>query len=82
VQASEKRCASGLYAGSKTSCGLAKALLRKIGRDPENIGDGRRVKVTSPVTGERYAFFLLRADSRSFTCRAHGDGVLSVRITT
>jgi hypothetical protein len=38
--------------------------------------------VTSPVTGKRYAFFLYRGDSRSFTCRAYGNGVLSVRIAT
>lgn len=80
--AAEKRCAPGLYAGKVTSCAIAKALLRKIGRDSENIADGRRVRVTSPVTGKSYAFFLYRADRRSFTCRAYGDGALSVRITT
>lgn len=82
AQAAEKRCARGLYAGQNTSCALAKALLRKIGRDSERIGDGIRVPVRSPVTGKTYKFFLFRADRRSFTCRAEGNGVLSVRITT
>jgi hypothetical protein len=77
-----KSCGNGISAGKNTSCQLAKRLFRKIGRDAENIADGRRVGVRSPVTGRSYAFFLYRADGRSFTCRAYGDGVLSVRIAT
>jgi hypothetical protein len=80
--ASGKRCGPGLYAGAHTSCALARALLQKVGRDSENIADGKRVRVRSPITGKSYAFFLYRADGESFTCRAYGAGVLTVRITT
>lgn len=80
ASASSKDCGKRVYAGKNTSCQLARALFRKVGRDPENIGDGRRVRVKSPVTGRKYSFFLWRADRRSFTCRAHANGVLSVRI--
>jgi len=77
-----KSCGNGVSAGKNTSCELARALFRKVRRNSENIADGRRVGVRSPVTGRSYAFFLYRADGRSFTCRAYGDGVLSVRIAT
>ena len=77
-----KNCGHGVSAGKKTSCGLALALFRKVGRDSENIADGIRVPVRSAVTGRTYRFFLVRADGESFTCRAYGDGVLSVRIAT
>jgi hypothetical protein len=80
--ASAKRCGPGLYAGAHTSCALARALLAKVGRDAENIADGNRVRVRSPITGKSYAFFLYAADGKSFTCRAYGDGVLTVRIST
>ncbi len=49
-----RRCGTGLYAGKNTSSALAKALLRKVGRDTENIGDGARVPVRSPVNGKTY----------------------------
>ena len=57
-------------------------MLKKVGRDTENIADGKRVRVRSPITGKSYAFFLYLADRESFTCRAYGVGVLTVRITT
>ena len=77
-----KNCGNGISAGTNTTCELARALFRKVGRNTENIADGRRVWVRSPVTRRSYAFFLYRADMRSFTCRAYGVGVLSVRIAT
>ena len=80
AQAASKNCGNGISAGTRTSCGLAEALFKKVGRDSENIADGRRVSVRLPATRRRYAFFLWRADTRSFTCRARGDGTLSVRI--
>ena len=84
ADARDKRCAAGLHAGKHTSCAIARAVLRKVGRDSENIGDGRRVAVRSKVTGRTYRFFLYRADDRSFTCRARGDrgSILTVRIAT
>jgi hypothetical protein len=83
-EAAVKRCGPGLRAGANTSCPLARALLRKIGRESENIGDGRRVAVRSPITGRTYRFYLYRGDSRSFTCKARGDrgSTLSVIIDT
>ena len=77
-----KNCRNGIGAGNNTTCELARALFRKVGRDAENIADGRRVWVRSAVTGRSYAFFLYRADMGSFTSRAYGVGVLSVRIAT
>jgi len=77
-----KGCGHGVSAGKNTSCELARALFRKVGRDAENISDGRRVWVRSPVTGRSYAFFLYAADARRMICRAHGNDVLSVRIAT
>ena len=84
AEGAARRCGPGLHAGKHTSCALAKRLFRKIGRDVEKIGDGRRVPVRSPVTGKTFRFYLHRADNRSFTCRARGDGgtMLSVRIAT
>jgi hypothetical protein len=80
--AASKNCGNRVYAGKNTSCGLAKALFKKIGRDSENIADGKRVRVRSPANGNAYTFVLWRADARSFTCRAKANGVLSVRIAT
>jgi hypothetical protein len=82
ASASSKNCGHRIYAGKNTSCPLARALFKKVGRDDENIADGKRVRVKSPVNGRFYFFFLWRADARSFTCRANGNGVLSVRIAT
>ena len=56
ASASSKDCGKRVYAGKNTSCQLARALFRKVGRDPENIGDGKRVRVKSPVTGRKYSF--------------------------
>ena len=75
---SMKNCGAGISAGKNTSCELARSLYREVGRSSERRQPD--VSSRSPVTGGYYGFFLYRADRRSMTLRAYGNGILSVRI--
>ena len=42
ASAAQKSCGRHIDAGKNTSCELARGLYKKIGRDSENVADGRR----------------------------------------
>ena len=86
ADAGMKRCftdaqGSRVSAGENTSCGVARKLHRKLGGASYHlIEDGQRVKVRSPSTGQRYAFFLWQADERGFIAHSWGDGRGSLNV--
>lgn len=68
-----------ISASVATSCPLA----RKVARIPvSHFYNGRRVSVSSPVTGRSYSFSLWFEDCARYIVRARGDhgSILKVRV--